>query len=85
MVQFKASNPGYWYMHCHTEFHNEAGMALLLKVGEESQMTPAPHDMNKCGDFDWTSEEFEALMANLPSAGLWNMLSVRTFVRNRCI
>ena len=37
-------------MHCHTEFHNEEGMSLVLKVGKGSDMAPPPSHMTKCGD-----------------------------------
>lgn len=59
VVRFLADNPGYWFMHCHTEFHNEDGMALYLKVGEEEEMNKAPRGMNTCGHFHWTSEQFQ--------------------------
>ena len=35
-------------MHCHTEFHNEEGMSLVLKVGVNSDMAPAPGHMTDC-------------------------------------
>lgn len=37
-------------MHCHIDFHVELGMALLIKVGEESEMKPPPKNFPKCGD-----------------------------------
>jgi FtsP/CotA-like multicopper oxidase with cupredoxin domain len=30
-VEFDASNPGLWYLHCHVLWHLAAGMATLVK------------------------------------------------------
>ncbi|KAK5650033.1 hypothetical protein RI129_001062 [Pyrocoelia pectoralis] len=51
IVRFLASNPGYWLLHCHIEFHMEIGMALLFKVGDHSEMLPVPENFPKCGNF----------------------------------
>ena len=49
---------GFWYMHCHMEYHNTEGMGLVFQVGEPEQMNPPPVNMRTCGDFYWSSEEF---------------------------
>ena len=54
-------------MHCHVEFHNEMGMALVLKEGDVRDMNAAPDSMQKCGDFEWTEEEFKQKV-NSPSS-----------------
>lgn len=51
IVRFKADNPGFWFMHCHIAWHLNAGMALVVQVGEISDMVPAPNGFPKCGDF----------------------------------
>ncbi|XP_058822343.1 uncharacterized protein LOC131683944 [Topomyia yanbarensis] len=51
IIRFIASNPGYWLFHCHIEFHAEIGMALVLKVGDKSEMVSAPDDFPTCFDF----------------------------------
>ncbi|XP_031333114.1 laccase-4-like isoform X2 [Photinus pyralis] len=51
ILRFLASNPGYWLFHCHIEFHIEIGMALVFKVGEHSEMLPAPNHFPECGDY----------------------------------
>ncbi|XP_063243590.1 uncharacterized protein LOC134542927 [Bacillus rossius redtenbacheri] len=48
VVRLHASNPGYWLLHCHIEFHVEIGMAVVLKVGEDSQMAPVPRGFPRC-------------------------------------
>ena len=48
---------GYWYMHCHTEFHNDNGMALYIKVGNHSQMNPPPTNINTCGNFVFSQND----------------------------
>ncbi|XP_023021671.1 uncharacterized protein [Leptinotarsa decemlineata] len=55
IVRFQASNPGYWILHCHLEFHAELGMSMLLQVGEKEDMVPVPDNFPSCGDYtpDW--------------------------------
>lgn len=38
IFRFVARNPGFWYMHCHIDFHSETGMSLLFKVGGEKDL-----------------------------------------------
>lgn len=42
---------GYWLLHCHLDFHVEAGMAVLLKVGNYSDFTRPPENFPRCGNF----------------------------------
>ena len=39
------------FLHCHVEFHSEAGMAMVFKVGNENDMPTAPSNWPECGDF----------------------------------
>ncbi len=41
-------------IHCHTEFHADDGMMLILKEGEVSEMATAPPGMRRCGN--WPSD-----------------------------
>lgn len=38
-------------LHCHLEFHAEIGMALIIQVGEKSEMKPVPSNFPKCGNY----------------------------------
>ncbi|CAD5120376.1 DgyrCDS8948 [Dimorphilus gyrociliatus] len=67
VIRFLTDNPGFWYMHCHMEFHNEEGMAMILQVGEMSDMTEPPIDMNNCGNFEWNDESFSNYIKNPPT------------------
>nr|XP_023019016.1 laccase-1-like [Leptinotarsa decemlineata] len=51
IVRFRASNPGYWILHCHLEFHAEIGMAMILQVGENDDMVAVPQNFPKCGNY----------------------------------
>ncbi|KAG5870795.1 hypothetical protein JTB14_035288 [Gonioctena quinquepunctata] len=51
IIRFHATNPGYWILHCHLEFHAEMGMAMLFQVGEKSDMLPVPDNFPTCGDY----------------------------------
>ena len=37
-------------MHCHVEFHNEEGMAMVLQAGDVEEMNAAPKEIHSCGD-----------------------------------
>lgn len=50
-IRFRACNPGYWFMHCHFEYHMHSGMTLTLKVGNDSDMVPPPPNFPTCGNF----------------------------------
>ena len=43
-------------MHCHVEFHSESGMALLFKVGDETQLPPAPENWPQCGNYEFSKK-----------------------------
>ena len=34
IIRFIADNPGWWFFHCHVDFHAGIGMALVIKVGK---------------------------------------------------
>merc|ERR1712004_417116 len=57
--RFKADNPGFWILHCHTEYHATAGMGFVFQVGDVSDMADTPERMKRCGDFAPTEEEFK--------------------------
>lgn len=50
-LRLRANNPGYWFFHCHFEWHLHVGMGLTVKVGEKSDMIPPPKDFPKCGNY----------------------------------
>lgn len=47
--RFRSCNPGYWFFHCHFEYHAHAGMTATIKVGNRSDMLPAPFKQPTCG------------------------------------
>jgi hypothetical protein len=49
--RIKADNPGFWFLHCHYEWHMSTGMAAIVQVGETSDMIPPPANFPKCGNF----------------------------------
>ena len=60
---------GFWYMHCHTEFHEAEGMALFIQEGNYSEMNGKPAGMRTCGNFYWSREDFQNAIDNPVSAG----------------
>lgn len=51
ILRFHANNPGYWFFHCHIDFHAAIGMALVFKVGENYDIPPVPKNFPTCGNF----------------------------------
>ncbi|XP_076619283.1 uncharacterized protein LOC143340829 isoform X2 [Colletes latitarsis] len=54
ILRFHATNPGYWFYHCHFVYHQMAGMELIIHVGEQSDLPPVPTNFPKCGNFKQT-------------------------------
>ncbi|XP_022095252.1 L-ascorbate oxidase-like [Acanthaster planci] len=50
-VRFVADNPGWWLFHCHLEFHNTIGMAVMIHVGKDKDLPPKPRDFPRCGNW----------------------------------
>ncbi|XP_025085370.1 laccase-2-like [Pomacea canaliculata] len=55
ILRFKANNPGYWFFHCHTDSHLQQGMALLIQVGDHSNLPPLPADFPRCGGMGFSN------------------------------
>jgi len=50
VVRFVADNPGVWLLHCHTEWHAEAGLAVVLQIIEPgAPATFPPESVSLCG------------------------------------
>lgn len=50
-IRVSTCNPGYWFLHCHVEWHMHVGMRLIMKVGERSEMVPPPAGFPQCGNY----------------------------------
>lgn len=74
VFRLTANNPGAWMMHCHMDFHLEAGMGMLWSVENEDGSYDVPHppaDFPMCG----RSATFEA--AVLAEHGALQMAQLR--------
>lgn len=49
--RFRANNPGFWLFHCHFDWHLPIGMALMIQVGETSEMRKRPDNFPRCFNF----------------------------------
>ncbi|KAG5683781.1 hypothetical protein PVAND_013045 [Polypedilum vanderplanki] len=47
-LRFRANNPGFWLMHCHFDWHLSIGMAVIIQVGEVSQMPKPKPNIPRC-------------------------------------
>lgn len=50
-IRLKACNAGFWFFHCHFEFHMHIGMNGIMKVGNHTHMRKPPANIPKCGNF----------------------------------
>ncbi|KAK5638105.1 hypothetical protein RI129_012400 [Pyrocoelia pectoralis] len=51
ILRFRATNPGFWFFHCHFLFHILTGMSAVFQVGSLSDFPPVPHNFPRCGNF----------------------------------
>ncbi|XP_028396788.1 laccase-like [Dendronephthya gigantea] len=60
VIEFLATNPGWWFMHCHIDPHLLRGMAIA--VGEDVHcQNPPPRGLNQTNipEFCWTVNDFK--------------------------
>lgn len=50
-LRFNSTNPGFWFMHCHIDWHQSIGMAFVIQVGDVDEMAPTPDNFPTCYDF----------------------------------
>jgi hypothetical protein len=50
---------GFWFFHCHIEFHMNIGMGLLIQVGNPNDMPKVPKNFPKCGNWKFSGYEVE--------------------------
>ena len=67
VVYFKSDNPGYWFLHCHIQADILAGMAVIISEAEDEHFR-VPSEIDNCGDFDWTIEEFYNALDAFPQS-----------------
>ncbi|BFZ06751.1 hypothetical protein BsWGS_09789 [Bradybaena similaris] len=51
IIRFRANNPGFWFFHCHIEFHAELGMSAILQAGQPGEMPKPPKGFPTCGSW----------------------------------
>ena len=51
VLRLNASNPGFWFMHCHVDMHMIEGMAMVLHVGN-TDTSKLPSGFPTCHNFD---------------------------------
>lgn len=55
--RFRATNPGWFFAHCHLLLHNLGGMSFAFRVGTNEQMPiPPPNYPRHCGIYDGESD-----------------------------
>nr|VWP02110.1 Uncharacterized protein [Ganoderma boninense] len=59
-IRFRTDNPGPWFLHCHIDFHLEAGFAVALaeEIPRVKQANPVPYEWSRlCPVYDALSPE----------------------------
>src|SRR5262249_11547054 len=52
-IRFRASNPGWWYAHCHLMLHHMGGTAFAFRIGTHDQVPKPPANFpHSCGVFN---------------------------------
>lgn len=69
ILRFHADNPGFWFLHCHIEFHVDIGMGLLIQVGSKEDMPKTPQHFPKCGNWKFTGYQEEEEEEQLKCVG----------------
>merc|ERR1712113_186798 len=60
IVRFVADNPGYWFFHCHMDYHLATGQAMIFHVGPDELIEKPPERWDlKC---DSAPKEIAALV-----------------------
>ncbi|XP_033101900.1 laccase-12-like [Anneissia japonica] len=54
IIRWKAENPGYWFFHCHVNYHSEFGMTMVIQVGDDEEIPRPPDNYPTCGS--WSSD-----------------------------
>ncbi|CAG5118317.1 unnamed protein product, partial [Candidula unifasciata] len=60
IIRFRANNPGFWFFHCHIEFHAELGMAMILQEGQGREIPRPPKGFPTCGS--WTPHHVKTVL-----------------------
>ncbi|QRV94974.1 Multicopper oxidase [Ceratobasidium sp. AG-Ba] len=63
-VRFRTDNPGPWFVHCHIDWHLEAGLALVFAEGPE-QMRTGGQRVQPSPGWDQLCPKYAALSADL--------------------
>ena len=58
VIEFRSTNPGWWFLHCHMWPHVAEGMAVVINEAVE-RSPPPPKGICDHGNFTWTVEEFK--------------------------
>ncbi|KAJ7342643.1 laccase 17 [Mycena albidolilacea] len=65
IIRFRADNPGPWFLHCHIDWHLEAGLAVVFAESPEAERQGpsaqiiSPQWLNLCPAYDALAPEFQ--------------------------
>lgn len=62
--RFKSDNPGAWFLHCHIDWHLEAGLAIVFAESPADNIQ-GPHSQTTPQDWETLCPEYDALEPEL--------------------
>lgn len=68
IVRFKATNPGFWLIHCHFSWHHVTGMELVIQVGDREDLPPIPSGFPECSNWQPAVHLMRNFFTGLPYA-----------------
>ncbi|XP_060065140.1 uncharacterized protein LOC132545474 [Ylistrum balloti] len=80
ILRVHANNPGFWFMHCHIEFHANIGMGVVIQVGDFDQMPSPPANFPRCGSWSYTSPTPVPPVTGVASSVHFSLASVMTML-----
>lgn len=59
--RFRATNPGWWYAHCHLMLHHMGGTAFAFRIGTHDEVPKPPENFpHSCGVYN--HEVFDSIL-----------------------
>lgn len=67
LLFFEKQITGFWFFHCHIEFHAELGMSAILQAGQPREMPKPPKGFPTCGSWRPEHRKNEVTKENQPA------------------
>ncbi|CAD5212702.1 unnamed protein product [Bursaphelenchus okinawaensis] len=80
-IRFRATNPGWWFAHCHLMLHHMGGTAFAYRVGTHEQIPQPPANYpHSCGVYKQETTQPDSSAQDKPSTIIFLMTLAITFL-----